>query len=390
MKLIKLISMLALLAITQGCSITESQVSVKPQNMYLDEHFETDETIVPQQELFQITPAMREYVEKRLLHIANPGMQAKTLIKDLFSPDYMNIRYVHDANFTPAETFESGLANCMSLTMLAYVLVNETELKARFMNVEVEENWNVSRQFTQLNGHVNLEVEEPRSNSHVVYFYGKVFTIDFLPMLHTKAKSKRTLTKEQITALFYNNKGADALADYNHSLAYQYFKAASQLAPDLVSVWGNLASLYRQTGHIKEAEELYTYAIAMAPDNLNIQENLALLYRKTGRHSQADKLYSRVERARKNNPYYYSMLAEQALFRNEPEQAMSLYRKAIRLQRKEHTFYFGLAKTAMLMNQLEDAEKYLQRAKDLAKGAREKQKYESKISALASLVVKAY
>lgn len=390
MKLIQLISMLVLFALLQACSMTGHQTDFKPANVYLDNKFKTEKTIVSQQELFAITPEMQAYVKNRLLPITNSKTQAATLIQDLFSPDYMNIQYVHDANYTPAQSFENGLANCMSLTLLSYVLVNETPLIARFMNVEVEENWNVSRQFTQINGHVNLEVEEPKSNSHVVYFYGKVFTIDFLPMLQTKVKSKKTLTKDQITALFYNNKGADALVANDQALAYQYFKAASQLAPDLASVWGNLASLYRQTGNLKEAELLYEHAVDLAPSNLNIKENLALLYKKTGRESKANALYDKVENARKNNPFYHAMLAEEALYRGEPEQARRLFRKAIRLERREHTFYFGLAKTAIQMNQLKEAEKYLQKAQQLANTAREKQKYQNKISALSNNFAKAY
>lgn len=390
MKLIKLFSMLIPFVLMQGCSITNEYADTELKDAYLDEHFTTSEQIIPQEDLFKVSPAMLEYIDKRLADVANPGMQADRLIRDLFSPDYMNIRYVHDANFTPAETFEKGLANCMSLTLLSYVLVNNTGLKARFMNVEVEENWNVSERYTQLNGHVNLEIEEPTSNSSVIYMYGKTYKVDFLPMLSAQVKSKKTLTKRQITALFYNNKGAESMANSNRALAYQYFKKASQLAPEQAGVWGNLASLYRQAGHIAQAEKLYAHAIKLAPDNLNIQENLALLYEKTGRQSLANNLYDKVERARKHNPYYYSMLAEEALYKNNPEQAISLFKKAIRIERRDHTFYFGLAKSAMQMNQPKQAEKYLIKAKKLAEDSREKEKYQSKISALASLVAKAY
>lgn len=140
MKLIHLISMLIIVSLAQGCASTEPKTQFNAQNIYLDDEFHTDKKIVSQQELFTLTPQMRAYVETRLLPIANPKQQAVTLIKDLFSPDYMNIRYVHDANYIPADSFENGLANCMSLTLLSYVLVSETQLKANFMNVEVEEN----------------------------------------------------------------------------------------------------------------------------------------------------------------------------------------------------------------------------------------------------------
>ena len=390
MKLIHLISMLIIITLAQGCASTDTKTQFNAQSIYLDDEFHTDKKIVSQQELFAITPQMQAYVESRLLPITDPKQQAVTLIKDLFSPDYMNIKYVHDANYIPADSFENGLANCMSLTLLSYVLVSQTQLKANFMNVEVEENWNVSKTATQINGHVNLELKAPANALHTIYLYGREFTVDFLPMLQTKAKSKKKLSKAQITALFYNNKGADALIAEDRALAYQYFKAASQLAPNLASVWGNLASLYRQAGHLEEAEALYQHAMTLAPNNLNVKENLALLYKKTNREAEANVIYNKIEQARKSNPFYYAMLAEEALYRSEPKVAMGLFKKAIRLERSEHSFYFGLAKAAYLLDQPEDAEKYLRKAVKLTQDKRAKKKYQNKISTLTNIVAKAY
>lgn len=383
--------LLVFVVLIQGCSTTNRINTQTLQSPYLDQYFPYEGVIETEQDMFNLTPDMRRYVQKRL---SSPQMstrkKAETLIRDLFSPEYMNIAYRHDANFYPAETFDKGLANCMSLTVLAYVLAEHAGLDTEFMSVEVEENWNVLAQTTLLNGHVNLEISTPESNSQVFYTHQRSFVIDFLPMLNVKPKSKTPLSKDQIAALFYNNKGAEALTENKPNLAYQHFKRASLLAPKMSSIWGNLASLYRQSGHIEQAENLYLHATQLDPNNLNIQENMALLYRLTGRERQAKTIEDKVYNARKNNPYFFAMKAEEALYKNDPSNALALFKQAIKLNRKEHSFYFGMAKSALLLNQFEQAEKYLLKASNLSKDNRQKLRYQNKMTALSNLVAKAY
>lgn len=375
----------------QGCSTTNKLNTSNYIAPYLDQHFPYQGEIEAEQEMFVLTPEMRRYVNTRLSSAQMTTKQkAETLIHDLFSPSYMNITFRHDANFSPAETFENGLANCMSLTMLAYVLANHAGLKTKFMSVEVEENWNVLQQTTLLNGHVNLEVSTAKNNKQIYYSEQRSFIIDFLPMLSTRSKSKKALSKNQIIALFYNNRGAQALVNGNKGLAYLYFKRASLLAPNISAIWGNLASLYRQSGFIDEAESMYYHARELNPNNLNIQENLALLYKLTGREDKARLINQKIYQQRKTNPYFYAMQAEQALINNKPKKAFDLFKQAIKLDRKEHTFYFGLAKSSVMLNKLELAQKYLKRAANLSSDERQKRKYQNKIAALSSDVTSAY
>ena len=391
MNSIQFILFLFLVVSIQGCSTTTKVNTSSYDAPYLDQHFPYQGEIESAENMFVLTPEMRRYVNTRL---SSPQMttrkKAETLIRDLFSPSYMNITFRHDANYSPAETFEKGLANCMSLTMLAYVLADHAGLDTKFMSVEVEENWNVLQQTTLLNGHVNLEVTTSDDNKQVFYSEKRSFVIDFLPMLGTSSESKKALSKNEIIALFYNNRGAEALTNDNRELAYTYFKRASLLAPDISGIWGNLASLYRQAGFIDEAESIYYHARKLDPSNLNIQENLALLYKLTGREGRARAIYDKVYNQRKSNPYFYAMQAEQALLKNQPKKAFDLYKQAIKLDRREHTFYFGLAKSSVMLNKLDLAQKYLERATNLSKDEREKRKYQNKIAALSNLVAKAY
>ena len=389
MKTLHTCVLLAFFVLVQGCTLNTKQTNQIEDQLYLDEHFIVEEKLEQADEIFAINDDIRSYVRQRLSTLPSAKEKSKRIIEDLFSPEHFDLQYVHDANFTPIEAYENGLANCMSLTLLSYVIAKEAGLNTKFMNVTVEENWNITNGTVQLNGHVNLDITPPALQG---MFYPKTpnYTIDFLPMLSTKVRSRSVLSKSEIIALFYNNKGAVALSEGNKDLAYQYFKEATKLAPRMASLWGNLASLYRQNGHLVEAETLYLQAIKLDNNNLNLKENLALLYKLTNRQQQADKLYRQVRDKRKTNPYYHAMLAEQALLNYDADKANRLFKKAIRLNRKEHSFFMGLAKAALMRHEYEDAKRYLLKAKRLADLASQKRKYDNKISALSQLVAKAH
>lgn len=382
-----LIAMAALMIV--GCSSTTSRQAITPLNIYPDHHFITAQTIEleSEQQIFAVSPQMRRYVQTRLANLDDAGDKAKRLINDLFSESELNIHYLHNANFTASETFDNGSANCLSLTLLSYVLIEEAGLDAQFIDVRLQENWTVMENVALINGHVNLRVTESR-RTDVIHFIGKTYTIDFLPMSDMPVLETHILSKAEIIALFYNNKGAEALTDGNMPLAYQYFKAASKLGPTIPGVWGNLASLYRRQGLYSEAEQVYLHALKIEPDNLNLQENLARLYSQTGNQELASEMLNNIDSKRQQNPFYHAMLAQQAYFRGEFNDSIVQFKKAIKLNDQDHTFYFGLAKSYAALGDAYNTKRYLSHATKIAKDSEEKAKYQSKLSAVAQLSAK--
>lgn len=367
-----------------GCQSMQSQTSQLPNSIYLDDAFENAVDVETEEDIFYVSPEMTRYINSRLKHLESPQEITTRLIKDLFDPNMMNIGYAHDANFSAADTFDKGIANCMSLTLLSYVLIKETGLKTSFMDIKMEENWSFQNGRTMLNGHVNLKVAEKSAPTSVILF-AKTYTIDFLPMIGVPVLSQTELSKKEILAFYYNNKGGEALALGNVDEAYQYFKAGTQLAPTKTAVWGNLASLYRQTGFLAEAEKIYLYAMQLEPNNLNLKENLAILYKNSDRPQLAKRLKREVQEQRVTNPYYHAMLAEEAMYRGEFRKSLTHYKRAISINKKEHRFHFGLARTYLNLGKFDNVQRSLRRAQKLADAIQDKKKYQSKISALSSL-----
>ena len=389
MKIVNFASYLLLSLLITGCTNTEKVVTAKPTNeIYLDQAFVSDHKIETEEQIFYVSKPMRRYIDQRL-KTRSDTVTHKTsrLISDLFDPNYLDIHYAHDANLTAAETFEQGVANCLSLTLLSYVLVQEADLEAAFVDVTLTENWTVENGISLANGHVNLLVYRVEKDNEL-RFSQRIVTIDFLPMLNVPVIKQRILDKKEIMSLFYNNKGANALIEGDTGKAYQYFKQATLLGPQMSSNWGNLASLYRQAGFLQQAEQLFDYALYIDPDNLTIKENLAMLYRRTDRVELAEALEKRVRKERSNNPYYYAMLAALDYDKGQYRQAIRHYRKAISMHNKEHQFLFGLAKSYTMLNDYPRAKRYLLKAQAVAASHNDKQLYHSKLSALESMMAK--
>jgi len=373
-----------------GCNSTpEPTKKIESANVYLDHKFADNIQIETEDEIFYVTEEMRNFVKQRLMKHQDLGDRTKQLLRDLFDPEVLDIHYSHNANLTAQQVFDQGSANCLSLTILSYVLVKEARLAAQIMDVKVQENWTYDRGTSLFNGHVNLQVFEPNRTSRNLLLKDKeILTIDFLPMLNASIISRKALEKNEIVALFYNNKGAEAMVDSDYDRAYTYFKAATELGPNLSSTWGNLASLYGRLGYFEQAEGLYELSLQLDENNLNTRENLAVLYMKTDREKQAQRVKASIHRKRLNNPYYHAMLARIDFEEGNYQDSLRKYRTAVKLNRLEHSFLFGLAQNHLMLNELDKADYYLQRAKKIAASAHEKSIYQNKISALRQLTTK--
>jgi Flp pilus assembly protein TadD len=381
--IVKFIANFLISLILLGCVNSPNKSTLNYEEAYLDNGFDLTKTapLETKEQIFAVSPQMAQYVRSRLGEKFDVKLKTERLVSDLFSEQQINIRYQHNANYIASETFDKGYANCLSLTILSYVLAKEANLDAKILDVKSIETWTVTDEVSLLNGHVNLKVS-PKSNSAFTSFINKSYTIDFMPNSTMKVFKRTRLSENDIIALFYNNRGADELAKQNIEQAYLYFKSATKLAPSIASSWNNLASIYRQTRHFDAAEKAYFIAMKLDPNNLNVLDNLAILYASTNRHDEAKEIRKMVAEKRNNNPFYYSMLGEEATFQGNYYEAENHFKKAIMLDRREHSFHFKLAKVYIALGKLELASEHIDLAKKFAHDDADKKKYTSKASLL--------
>jgi tetratricopeptide (TPR) repeat protein len=353
-------------------------------NLLLDDHFSIPAGFLleTEEEIFKLDDEMTELVQKKLISGKTARYKAHILLDHIFNEENISLKYDGNANVTASQAYHSQTANCMSLTIMAYALAHEAGINVNFQQVDVPEYWVRNGQHNLLTGHVNLVVKEDTAVDRNIIWGEKRTQIDFDPYVAKENFPKKEIKKNTVLAMFYNNKGAQALIQKNYSVAYQYFKAAVKQDKFFSSAWGNLGVLYKYTNDFESAEKVYRHALMLKNDNLTALKNLSLLLKNKEMEDEAQKIDDYLHETRKFNPYYYALLADEALYQKNYNEAEVHYRKAIRLEDKRHEFYLGLAKVYYKLNKLSAAKRAMKKAIDLNDVSSINQRYIAKLNFL--------
>lgn len=372
-----------LFACQNNQSYPVSQI-ISQSNLYLDEKFYSENSIAieTQHEVFKLDDEMRAMVQAKLINNLTASQKARVLLEHLFNEESISLNYEGNANVTAIEAYHNKAANCMSLTIMAYALAVEAGMNVSFQEVDVPEYWVRNGRYSLLTGHVNLIVKESDGVNRRVVWGERATRIDFDPFIAKKHFPSHIIKKHTLVAMFYNNKGAEALVNNDLITAYKYIKAATQTDPLFASAWGNLGILYKLSNNYDMAENAYRHAVSLKKDNLTSLGNLALLLNKQGREDEAQPIDEYIHKLRIRNPYYHALLANEAFFNGSYQQALKHYKKAISLDDEQHEFYFGLAKVYYKQDNLKLAKRAMSKAVVLTKVKDTQRQYIAKLNFL--------
>lgn len=366
-----------------ACKSTAPQSIRLDNNLWQDAHFQPiTQPIETPEQIFYLPPEVIAAAKAAVYPQRLPRERSIALLKFIFRGANNPLNYVNSATLTAGQTYQKGEANCLSLTILSYSLADQLGFKTQFRDVLIPEYWITRRGSSFLNGHVNLQVAPPfaAQGDKVVIAGEQNFVIDFELSDDRDNFPVRPLTEQQIVALFYNNKAADALWSQQYDLAYQYLKGAANMAPELAVTWNNLAILYKNKALLQAAEQAYLYALTLQPAQSNTMANLAMLYDMTGRQAESAILLNKVSKLREKNPYYFLMQGNEALFAGHLDQARQAYRRSLQLDSRNAEAYQGLAQIAFIQRQYAEAIAHLEKAVRYAKNDDEHQRFQGKIA----------
>ena len=340
--------------------------------------------IESEEQIFALNDEALAFVKQSMKGQFNPQDKIESLVRNVFSRSRFNLLYRAEANTTANETFDNRAANCLSMSIMTYALAKQAGFGVRFQDVEIPEYWTRREGQSLLNGHINLQIL-PKPNNEKMRFITRGFEVDFDAQASREHFPKTFLSLQQVLAMYYNNKGADALLAAEYGNAYAYFKAAITHEPHLVSGLANLGYLYRLNGHYQFAEDTYLRALEVDQDNLTAWGNLAYLYRHTQRLAEASQISARIERKRGDNPFYHVKLGDTALENRQWQQALQHYRTALRLNKSYHEVFFGLAKAYHALGDIPRSKRYLTLAKKKSRTQQEQDNYQVKLALLGRL-----
>lgn len=377
---------LSILLLFGGCqSMPVVKQLVTPDELLHDRAFPHYQSfqIETEKQVFSLSHEAKVFVNKSVRLEDDLTQKMESLVHRIFDYSQLDLLYLASANTVASDTFENRAANCLSMSIMTYAMAEYAGFDARFQEIDIPEYWTRRDGYSLLNGHINLQIF-PRSDGGLIHMYKNGYQVDFDPQGTRKHFPKHFVSRQQVLAMFYNNKGADALLIQDYERAYAYFRAAITAYPEFDSVWVNLGLLYRYRGFYHIAEESYRYAIQLDSENLTAWENLAYLYQRMGNVKDANAIIATVHSRRVDNPYYHFILGEQALDEQALDEALSHYRNALRLDDSKHEVYFGLAKVYYQLGDISRSQRYFKLAKRNASSHQQQQKYQGKLDLLSS------
>lgn len=217
--LYKSVCVLSIAALLTACNATSPSNSLAHQApldnelLLKDELFPEASTlnIESQTEIFALSDEMKSLVATEIRPERKPHKKAKKLLTHIFDSNNVGLAYQSHANLTATETFNNQRANCMSLTIMAFALAEASGLDATFQDVQIPEYWVRNGEYNLLTGHVNLKIHNVKNPSVQTVWGSKNLEIDFDPFIRKKNFPKHKIDKNTVTAMFYNNKGAQSL-----------------------------------------------------------------------------------------------------------------------------------------------------------------------------------
>ncbi len=372
-----------------ACATSPQTKTAPPLALLSHQAFESNTSnIETPAQIFSLPGTVIQDVRQQVLRYDRAYDQQLALLRYIFHDENRDIlEYVNNATLTATETLQLRVANCLSLTILAASLAEAVGFQVDFQDVAVPEYWINRSGSSVLNGHINLKLTPNllTLNNNGLYYQPQSYLIDFDRGTAQSQQQAKSLSRQVVIALFYNNKAADALLLQQYDLAFKYIQAALALAPEQAEIWNNLAVLYRKKELLTEAEQAYQYSLQLDPNNNNTLANLAVLYEKTDRVEQAKLLNQKVVSRRLKNPYYFVMLGNEALALGLQQQALLDFDKALRLQPKTAEAHFGMAQSYLALGNYQQAKKHLRAAGQSTEDKMMQRRYQNKLGLLNSI-----
>lgn len=329
------------------------------------------EVAIPDRDILALSPEIERFLDENVGQDLDRTSRLYSLMDAIFSRRGLDLTYTTSHTKTAIETFETKSGNCLSFTLMFVAMARHVGLAASFQEVPDVLSWDRRGDTILSNKHIYAVVELDNARMRV----------DFLP--HPEGYfGAAPIPDFRAWAHYYNNLGAEGLADDDVELAISYFRKALEHDPRFTPAWSNLGAAQRRRGDLEAAEESYRMALEIDPEELTAASNLAGLYHLQGRSQEARPLLARVESLRRRNPFHHYRLAVEAARAGATEQAIRHLRNAIRRRPKDPQFYAFLAALQERSGAPKKAVRSLERAVALEDDAGRRQLLEERLRRL--------
>lgn len=302
---------------------------------------------------FEISDEMRAWAHAQVPDGTPQEQRLDKLLAAMLDPGRLQLRYEAGRTVTAREAFETRRANCLAFTSLFVGLARELGVPAYYLDVEDIERFEKEGDLMVVSGHVSAGFSVGG---------GKVKILDFSPAGAPAYRRVNHVTDLRAVALYYSNRGAEALRAGKSDEALEWLRKAVAIDPDFGGGWVNLGVALRRQGDTAAAEAAYRKALEADPQTSSAYSNLASLLRTRGQDAEAERLLALATNVDRRNPFSYLALGDLSLSQGRLEEARRFYRKALRLHQEDAEVFAALGMVALASGDPGEARKWLRRA----------------------------
>ncbi len=306
---------------------------------------------------FELTEPMRRWAHEIAPKRLTPQRKLERLVQGLLDSDQLDLEYAWGYTGTAIEVFERQQANCLAFTNLFLGMAREVGVPVHFLAVKDVASYRKADDLVVVSDHVA-----------VGYRRGQELTVyDFAEEPRDKAlEGLRKISDLTAVAMFYSNRGAEALQEGRLEESVDWLETAVELDPGLANAWVNLGVGRRRTGDATGAELAYKRALELDPRIYSAYQNLTSLLYHAGRGDEARGYEEVLRRSPTRNPYTFLALGDISLDNGRLDEARRFYRRAANLSRDDAADSLAaLGEIAAVTGDLRTARKMLRKARKL-------------------------
>ncbi len=351
-----------------------------------------------------LPPSVRDYLDREIRPISAEEDRYRALRDWAFDEFQSQYRYDPGVTSPLDELDASGRINCFSFSNMFVAAARYVDVPARFQLVDSPPQWNMSSDTFVVSQHINVTGLLKRNlveNSQVVLREGRArstgtriqkvdwdklnrsYVVDLNPSIAVDSYRARAISDREALALYYSNRGVEALLAGRGDEALAFGKKAVFTDNQSATAWSNMGVILSRAGKPNVAKQAYQAALSLDRNAETAANNLERIYRRTGEIEKADALARQTRSRRKRNPYYHYAMGEALLAEGELEQALERFEDAIARKSDERLFYYALATAQVRLGDLKQATRNLEQAKEYS-STRDLWRYEQLSSELRS------
>ncbi|MFZ5549740.1 MAG: tetratricopeptide repeat protein [Pseudomonadota bacterium] len=365
-----------------GCATLPPGGGTDEATLFADQAFAPPSRAVEARDVFALSPAMRDYLEREIgPRVDRRGLQ-RGLVEALFSGGKLALGY--DATFTrnAAEAFEARAGNCLSLAIMTGAFAKELGLAVRYRSVQVPDSWGRDGDLALFVGHVNISVGRHPPIVRTVDHSPDWWTIDFIAQADIRRQQAQPIDEARVVAMYMGNKAAEALARGQRDDAYWWIRAAIRSDPRHADAYNTLGLVYLRHGLVQQAEVALRAALALSGSHPQALNNLVLVLRREGREAEAVQVESRLARLRAESPFADFERGRRAYDAGDFRAAKASFERALARSNDFHEFHHWLALACLQLGERESALRHLRQAGENSNTPQQQSAYAMKLERL--------